>query len=921
MPPATLSERPLWNRLTERQELDRRLGAVLAGMSGALVIRGEAGIGKTALLEYVLARSKGCRVARAAGIESEMELPFAGLHQLCAPLLGRLDRLPAPQRDALSVAFGLGSGEPPDRFIVGLAVLSLLSEIAETQPLVCLVDDAQWLDQASAQILEFVARRLAAESVLLVFAVREPGGSTDMVGLPELRVGPLNDPDARSLLESAVIGRADESVLERIVAEARGNPLALLELPRSWRPAAFAGGFGLADDASVSRLIEETFLQRLRPLPEHSRRLLLLAAAEPVGDPVLFRRAAERLGIPPEATGPVTATGLLDVGVQLRFRHPLVRSVVYREASLDDRRTVHRALAEESDPLLDSDRRVWHLANATAGPDESVAEALEQSAVQAQARGGLAAAAAFLQRAVALTGDPARRTERILAAAQASLQAGEFDIALELASTVETRTLDQFQHARIDLLHAQVAYAQDRGSEAPPLLVRAAKTLAPLDAQLSRDTYLEAWGAALFAGRLSSGGGLSEVSRAALTAPASPDPPRAADLLLEGLSLIFTAGRAAATPVLQRATARFGATDVPLEQVLRWGWLATAAAVYLWDFDSCRAIATRGVEFGRRSGALEVLVVSANVLGQAVALAGEFAKSEQLIAEANAIRDATGTRVGPYSALVLSALRGNALKAAALIDGTIRDATAGGQGTAVQYAHWANAVVMNGLGRYDEAIPAAVAASDDTPELFVSMWALSELIEAASRTHDAPVASRGLERLADHVRGSSSEWALAIEARCRALLATGDEADRLYREAIDRLGRTQLRPELARAHLLYGEWLRRDRRRVDARQELRTAHDQFADIGMEAFAERARRELVATGETVRRRSVEVLTELTPQELQIARLARDGQTNQEIGAHLFLSPRTVEWHLSNVFSKLGVASRKELRAAVPSTPHA
>ncbi len=803
--------------------------------------------------------------------------------------------------------------------MVGLAVLSLLSEAAETQPLVCLVDDAQWLDQASAQILAFVARRLAAESVLLVLAVREPGGFADTVSLPELLVGPLNDPDARSLLDSAVIGRADELVLDRIVAEARGNPLALLELPRSWSPAAFAGGFGLADDASVSRLIEETFLRRLSPLPDDSRQLLLVAAAEPVGDPVLFMRAAERLGIPPEAIGPVTATGLLDVGNQLRFRHPLVRSVVYREASLDDRRTVHRALAAEIDPLLDPDRRVWHLAHATAGPDESVAQDLEQSAARAQARGGLAAAAAFLQRAVALTHDPARRTERTLAAAQASLQAGEFDIALELATTVEMASLDQFQHARLDLLHAQAAYAQDRGSEAPPLLVRAARTLAQLDPTMSRDTYLEAWGAALFAGRLASGGGLSGVSHAAQAAPASPNPPRAADLLLDGLSLIFTEGRAAATPVIQRAITDFAADDVPVEQVLRWGWLATAAAVYVWDFDSCLAIASRGVEYGRRSGALEVLVVSVNVLGQAVALSGDFSQAEKLIAEANAIRDATGTRVGPYGALVLSALRGNEAQAAPLIDGSIRDASAGGQGTAVQYANWANAVLMNGLGRYDEAIRAATAASDDTPELFVATWALSELIEAASRTHDAVVASRGLERLADHVRGSTSEWALGMGARGQALLADSDGAERLYRQAIDHLSRTRLRAELARAHLLYGEWLRRDRRRTDAREQLRTAHDHFADIGMEAFAERARRELVATGETVRRRSFEVLTELTAQELQIAHLAGDGQTNQEIGAHLFLSPRTVEWHLSSVFSKLGVSSRKQLRTAVPSTP--
>ena len=702
-----------------------------------------------------------------------MELAFAGLHQLCAPFIDRLDRLPAPQRDALGTAFGLTSGGVPDRFLVGLAVLGLLSDVAEEQALICLLDDAQWLDEASTQVLGFVARRLGAEGVVLVFALREPGENRNLAGLPELTVRPLRDPDARALLASAVPGRLDESVRDRIVAEARGNPLALLELPRAWSPAAFAGGFGLPDGVSVSGRIEESFRRRLTPLPDDTRRLLLVMAAEPIGDPVLVWTAARGLGIPLEASGPAAATGLLDVGPQLRFRHPLVRSVVYRDATPADRRLVHGALADATDPALDPDRRAWHLAAAAAGPDEAIALELERSAGRAQARGGLAAAAAFLQRALALTGDPTHRAERALAAAEASLQAGEFDAALELVAAAEVGPLDPVQRAKVDLLQAQIAYAQNRGDDAPPLLLRAAKSLEPLDARLARETYLDAWGAALFAGRLARAGGLLEVSRAVRTAPTAADPPRPCDLLLDGFAAVFTEGRSAATPVLRRAIDGFAGDDVSVEEVLRWGWLATAAAGYLWDLDTCLTVATRGVELARSSGALEVLAVSVNVLGQAVSLSGDFGRAALLIAEADAVRDATGTRVGPYGALVLAGLRGRESEATDLIAATIRDATAGGQGTAVQYANWANAVLMNGLGRYDEALAAAIEASDDTPELFVSMWSLSELIEAAARTRDKERAIQGLERLSEHVREGDAPWGLGLEARGRALVTDG----------------------------------------------------------------------------------------------------------------------------------------------------
>jgi DNA-binding CsgD family transcriptional regulator len=907
----------LLGRTSEREALDRLLENVRGGQSAVLVIRGEAGVGKTALLHHCARQASGFRIARIAGVESEMELPFAGLHQLCAPMLGRLGALPEPQQAALGVALGLSSGAPPDRFLVALAALSLLAEVAAERPLLCFVDDAQWLDAASGQVLGFVARRLLAESVAIVFAVRDPTDERELVGLSELALGGLPEQDARALLATVIPGRLDERVRDRLVAETRGNPLALLELPRALAATHLPGGFGLEGAYPLPGRIEESFLRRLESLPEEARLLLLVAAAEPVDDPLLVWRAAEQLGIGPSAAAADETEGLLAIGERVMFRHPLVRSAVYRSAAVQERRAVHLALAEATDRDVDPDRRAWHLAAAAAGPDEPVALELERSASRAHARGGLAAAAAFLQRAVALTGDSALRADRALAAAEASLQAGVFDVARRLLATAEAGPLDELQRARLDLLRAEAAYSESRGSEAPALLLRAAKTLDPLDPKLARDTYLDAWSAALFAGRLASTGSLHHVSREALARPRPDGPQRPSDLLLHGFSLAFTDGRSAAAPVLERAARSFAGDDVTVEEVLRWGWLATAAAVMVWDYETCLAVATRGVRLARESGALAVLAVSVNVLAQAVALAGESAGAASLIAEADSVTEATGALVAPYGALVLAGLQGREAEAATLIDATIHDATAGGQGTAVQYARWARAVLLNGLGRYQEALAVAQEASDDTPELFVSAWALSELIEAAARSEDTTRARGALDRLAEATSAAETDWGLGIAARSRALLSEGETAERLYQEAIERLGRTRLRPELARAHLLYGEWLRREGRRVDAREQLRIAHEMLAAVGMDAFAERARRELQATGEKLRKRTVETRDELTPQERQIAGLARDGLSNPEIGARLFLSPRTVEWHLKKVFTKLRISSRMGLHDALSS----
>jgi DNA-binding CsgD family transcriptional regulator len=888
------------------------VAALRSGESRSLVVRGEAGIGKTALLEYLVESATDATVVRAGGVESEMELAFATLHQLCGSLLDRLDELPAPQRAALETVFGQRAGIPPDRFLVGLAVLSLFSEVAEERPLLCVVDDAQWVDQASALTLAFVARRLLAEPVGIVFAARQPGAEFEH--LSQLEVRGLRNGDARALLASEVPSMLDEPVRDRIIAETRGNPLALIDLPRGLTPTQLAGGFGMPEAQALPGRIEESYIRRVEALPEDARLQLLVAAAEPVGDPLLLLRASERLGI--AALGVDAADGLLELGERVTFRHPLVRSAVYRSASAAERRTAHLALAEVTNRDADPDRRAWHLAAAAAGPDEEVALELERSAGRAQARGGLAAAAAFLQRAVALTGDPERRADRALAAAQASVQVGVFDAALALLASAAAGPLDDLQRARLDLLQAEAAYSESRGGEAPAVLLRAAKALEPLDLRLARETYLDAWSSALFAGELASPAGLPDVSREARQAPPPAAGHRPSDLLLDGFALAFTDGRAAAAPELARAATAFAGDDASVEEVLRWGWLATAAAVMVWDYETCVAVADRGTQLARESGALTVLAVSVNVLGQAVALGGDFRSVAMLVAEADSAIEATGTHVAPYGALVLAGLRGREAEASRLIQTTIKEATAGGQGTAVQYAHWANSILLNGLGRYQEALTAANAASDDTPELFVSVWAASEMIEAATRAGDTELAQGGLDRILEATAVADKDWALGIRARAEALLGDGDEADRLYREAIDRLGRTRLRPELARAHLLYGEWLRRENRRVDARAQLRLAHEQCLAIGMEAFAERARTELLATGEKVRKRTVETRDELTPQERQIAGLARDGLSNPEIGARLFLSPRTVEWHLRKVYSKLEIHSRRELADALP-----
>jgi DNA-binding CsgD family transcriptional regulator len=900
----------LRGRRSERAALDGLLADVQAGRSRVLALRGEAGVGKTALLDYLQEHASGFRVVRTVGVESEMELAFAGLHQLCTPLLGGLTALPGPQRDALDVVFGLSAGQPPDRLLVGLAALGLLSAVAEEQPLVCLVDDAQWLDQASAQALTFVARRLLAEPVALVFAVRDPIEEQQWRGLPLLTVEGLRNDDARALLDWVIPGRLDERVRDRIVAETRGNPLALLELPRGLSAAELAGGFGLPNAPTLASRIERSFLRRLDPLPVRTRRLLLAAAAEPIGDVTLLWRAAGWLGIGPDAAAPAEAAGLIELGARVRFRHPLLRAAVYRAAAVPARREVHRALAEATDPDADPDRRAWHHAHAATGPDEAVAGELERSAARAQGRGGVAAAAAFLQRSAELTPDPARRGARALAAARAKFAAAAPDAAYELLAMAELGQLDKLQRAELARLRAQMAFAERRESDAPRLLLGAAKKLGPLDSGLARETYLEAVGAAIFAGRLGRGLSVREVAEAARTAaPSAPQPPRPIDLLLDGAVTRLTEGYVAGVPLLRRAldALRQGGGEA---DTMGWLWLASVAPE-LWDDTTWHELTARAIGLARDGGALTVLPVLLIYRAGVHVHAGEFGAAAGLIEEANAITAATGNASLGYIAMMLAAWRGEETPTLELIKAVVRDATAIGEGRALGLAWHATAVLYNGLGGYEAALAGARRACEYEDLSFFG-WSLAEFVEAGARSGARDEAAAALRQLDERTGAAGSDWALGIQARSRALLSDGPAADTLYREAIDRLGRSRIAVHLARAHLVYGEWLRREQRRVEAREHLRAAHGMFGRFGAAAFAERARRELLATGETVRKRTVDARGALTVQEAQVARLAAEGHTNPEIGAQLFISPRTAEYHLHKVFSKLGVSSRRQLR---------
>jgi DNA-binding CsgD family transcriptional regulator len=910
----------LQGRHGECATLDRLLAGVRAGQSRVLVLRGEAGTGKTALLNHLVERAAGCRIAQAAGVESESELAFAGLHQLCAPFLDRMPCLPGPQRDALGTAFSLRNGAVPDRFTVGLAVLSLLSEVAREQPLICVADDVQWLDLASAQALGFVARHVAAVPVAVVLGVRPSGAGRALTGLAELVVHGLAEGDARALLEAVLVGPLDERVRDRIVAEADGNPRALLELALGVAPGELAGGFGLPRAVVVPAHIEDEFRRQLAPLPPTTRQLLLVAAAEPVGDPVLLWKAADRLGVAPDAAAPATASGLLELGGLVRFRHPLGRAAVYHAATRRERQRVHDALAEATDPAVDPDRRAWHRALAASGIDDEVADELERTAGRARERGGLAAAAAFAQRAAESTPDPTRRAGRALTAAEITHRAGAPEAALRLLSMALAGPLDELGQARAELLRARLAVGSERGCDAPSRLLAAGTRLQPLDPPLASEAYRDAFVGALSAGRFAAGG-LPRVAEAVRSVPRGARHPRAGDRLLDGLAALATRGFAAGAPMVTRALDAFDRRDEDAEGDIDWLSFACRLARDVWDDRRWATLSSRLIERARRAGELTVLP---HALTDAVAvrlLAGDRAAAARLADEAESVARATAAPVPPHGALLLAAWEGRELETRRLISDATPHMVARGDGRWLTTAAWATALLHNGRGRYQDALVAAEQGGEYAAELGLAGWCLVELIEAAARSGRPERAIGALQLLCEAARATGTDWALGLAARCRALVSDGEPAELGYLEAIDLLGRTVVRAELARAHLVYGEWLRRQGRRVDAREQLRTAHEMLRSAGADGFAERARHELAATGETVRKRIVQAVEELTAQEAQIARLAGAGRTNPEISTQLFISRRTVEWHLRKVFTKLGISSRHEIRDVLPDLDRA
>jgi len=910
------SGRSLINRVRETAALEVLLEAVRAGMSGSLVLRGEAGIGKTALLECAIASANDFRVVRTLGIESEMELGFAGLHQLVVPFLSRLERLPAPQHHALASAFGLVAGGPPDRFQVGLATLTLLADAAAESPLLCVIDDTQWLDRESADVLGFVARRLYADRIAFLFAVREPiERHVSLAGLPELHIGGLTDDDARELVASVATAPVDGQVSRRIIAETQGNPLAILELTAELTPRQLSNTLLLPNPLPIGGRLQQRFIRQLKGMPAATQTLLLLAAAEPSGDAVILWRAANSLGLDRRAVAPAEANHLLVVGPHIAFRHPLIRSAIYYSAPAAERRRIHEVLAAATDAKADPDRHAWHRATAAVEPDGDVAAELAQCGQHAQRRGSYSSAAAFLSRAAELTPDPAIRARRLLAAAEGALMAGTPDRAQSLLDDAMPELKDPLQRAVARSLEAGVLFGLGHGGQTALIRLEAARSMAPFDVTLARQTLLGALEGAVYIHPATTGPVLREIAGEAVALPRPRQmAARPVDFLLDGCAALITSGYTAGAPLLKRAMQLMMNEELDTTDSLRWLGLALLAAYSMFDDIAVSALATRWVRLSREHAALTILPIALAYLGGTELLAGRLKECEALSEQSLEISAATGN-LGMLGAAargtpLLLAWRGREPQARASAGAHLADAVARGHDGSVSFAHYEFMFLELGLGRYQAALENALPIYRDDP-LFTGSWVLPNLIEAAVRTGNHAVARNALDRLSERATVSGTPVALGFLARSQALLTGDTDAEPFYRESIDRLGQSPTKPELARTHLLFGEWLRRHGRRRDAREQLRTAYDMLASMGIEAFSERARVELLATGERARKRTVETEDQLTPQERQVARLVRDGARNQEIAAQLFISTSTVQYHLVKVFRKLGVTSRTQL----------
>jgi DNA-binding CsgD family transcriptional regulator/tetratricopeptide (TPR) repeat protein len=865
----------LIGRTDHQARIDKLLGAARIGSGGSLLLTGEAGMGKSALLAYATSNAPRFQVQRISGVEFEQELPYSALHQLCVPLMSHLDQLPERHRDALLVAFGMAAGDT-DASRVGVAVLGLLTAATRRRPLLLVIDDAQWLDTASSAALVFLSRRISADRIAMLVALRTPAADDSLAGLPALTVTGLADDDARALLAARSPLPLDEQVRDRLLAEAVGNPLALLELPT-------AGGF-LPPGAGVEHVYET----RLSGLTRGARLLLTLASADPTGDPALLRDAAARLGLDLGETGAeASSTGLVDFGTPVRFCHPLARSAAYRSAAPDDRRAAHDALAAVTTA---ADRRAWHRAQARVAPDEEVAEELERCADDARTRGGAAAAAAFLQRAVTLSADPLRRAERTVAAARACFEAGSGERALALLASVETARFGAAQRARADLVRGQITFAQRQDSAGPLLLVRAARHLSELDPAGARDHLLEAAGMSFVAG-CSTNVHAQILAAASSTAPAGAGPD-----LLDALIAFASRGYLAAAPALRAAL-----YDSPQPIWTQSPALAPMVAIELWDTDTFSTIVGHLVEEGRRTGSPLLLRLGLAMSTIDAITTGDPGRAIATTAEEAAVADAINVAPLLNNRMLLAAIRGRRDQYAALLAHTGPDARQSFEQL------WPTALLHNGLGDHAAALSAARTAltGDD---LFLFGLILTELVEAAARCGDHPTAAEALRLLTERTQASPTPLGLGMAAYCRGLV-TGQEEH--FREAIELLAPGDRVFYLGRAHLLYGEWLQEQGGR-ECRDHLRTAHGLLSRSGADGFAQRAATALQAAGGRITPRPASPVEQLTMQEVAVARLVAAGATSSEAAAQLYISRRTVETHLNTIYRKLGLTSRRQLR---------
>ena len=911
----------LLGRSRERQILAGLLQAARDGQGGALVLRGEEGIGKSALLDDVVKGAGEFCVSRVVCVQSEMEFAYSGLRQLCGPAMEMLTDLPPLHRDAVSDAFGLGFGPPPDRYLVGMGVFGLLSLAGQEKPAIWIVDDAQWLDVESRHAIGLAGRRLREDHAVLLVATRDEAEEIDVLaGFQELHLAGLARHEADRLFDSVVTGPLDQTVRDRIIAETRGNPLALLELPKAWTTAELVEGLSESTGVSVAGQLEQAFAKRIRELPPDTQTFLTLAASETQGDAALLHAAAELLKLDWTAAAPAECAGLIDLGPRVFFRHPLIRAAAYRAAPLQSRLEAHGALAEVTDPVRDADRRAWHRANSSVVHNENIGVELERTAGRARARGGFLAASALLERAALLTPNGGERADRTLAAATAKRDAGALEAALRLLPAVSTGPPSELRGALAERLRGRIASDQRRSAVAAELLLHAAQTLERFDPILARETHLEAVLAAVWESGPEGGEFVNKTAEAAASALADEgEPSRVSDMLLAALALRVTDGHEAAAAMMTRALAAVRDHDIDADGVDPLFWMtgtraAGIIATEAWDYEAGRSLAERQVGVARQVGARVQLQFALNLLANNLVLAGDLRRASMLVQEEQALSNMTSVASIAETEMLLEAYRGNVAAVSTLIRKTRNSAVLEGQGRLGACAHLASAVLDNGRGRHAEALASARQVVE-WDVLGYQTLAASELAEAASREGDAALLAHVRAWVSGRAAATPTHWALGIAARVQALDAESAMADSLYRASIEHLERTRLQVELARSHLLYGEWLRRTGSRGDARQQLSIALESLNKMGVCGFAERAHRELAAATNRRMRRYVDAPEIcLTSQEICIAQLVQQGLTNPEIGTRLFLSPRTIEWHLRNIFGKFGISSRRELRGA-------